>query len=380
VRAAPGWKTLGVQVFPQRQESALGVSYRTAKRDRAPRAALLAATAFASAASLAVLAGPAAPPAAAGSVVVGGVPVSAQQAPWVVAVASRSRFGTERSGQYCGGVVVGPRTVVSAAHCFGGKALGTSWSAVPDLRVIWGRTDLSGDAGQEIPITKVWVNPAYNQRTNGGDVAVVTLATALPADAALPVAGAGDAADYRAGTAAEVYGWGDTSGYGDYSTTLREAPVHVLADTECAHAYPGSADGTYEAKDMVCAGETAGGRDACQGDSGGPLVAGGRLIGLVSWGAGCAEAGHPGVYTRVGAVASLIEKHTLRTASVRPARPVAHAQHAAPRHHAGSRHPQHARPAPHAAATQAAVEPQGTSHQAQNHCPGHQASGGGGGR
>ena len=60
---------------------------------------------------------------------------------------------------------------------------------------------------------------------------------------------------------------------------------------------------------MVCAGVEQGGRDACQGDSGGPLVANGRLVGLVSWGAGCGEEGRPGVYTRVSAMAGLVREH-----------------------------------------------------------------------
>jgi secreted trypsin-like serine protease len=60
---------------------------------------------------------------------------------------------------------------------------------------------------------------------------------------------------------------------------------------------------------MVCAGVDGGGRDACQGDSGGPLVVAGRLVGLVSWGNGCALAGYPGVYTRVSAMADLVAEH-----------------------------------------------------------------------
>jgi trypsin len=53
---------------------------------------------------------------------------------------------------------------------------------------------------------------------------------------------------------------------------------------------------------MFCAGLAAGGKDSCSGDSGGPIIntSTGVLIGVVSWGQGCAEAGFPGVYTRLG--------------------------------------------------------------------------------
>ncbi|HEV7907877.1 MAG TPA: trypsin-like serine protease, partial [Pseudonocardiaceae bacterium] len=51
-----------------------------------------------------------------------------------------------------------------------------------------------------------------------------------------------------------------------------------------------------------------GGVDTCQGDSGGPLVYGGKLIGITSWGQGCASAGYPGVYTRVSTYSSLIQQ------------------------------------------------------------------------
>ncbi|GAA3480496.1 hypothetical protein GCM10018966_050260 [Streptomyces yanii] len=86
-------------------------------------------------------------------------------------------------------------------------------------------------------------------------------------------------------------------------TSLRSAQVRVLPDSTCERAYPGGRGAAYEASTMLCAGEPHGGHDACQGDSGGPLVAGGRLIGLVSWGNGCGMAGSPGVYTRISAAA-----------------------------------------------------------------------------
>lgn len=58
---------------------------------------------------------------------------------------------------------------------------------------------------------------------------------------------------------------------------------------------------------MFCAGLTAGGKDSCQGDSGGPIVDSSKvLIGTVSWGNGCAQAGQPGVYARVGSLLSYI--------------------------------------------------------------------------
>ncbi|WP_309032770.1 S1 family peptidase [Streptomyces alfalfae] len=243
----------------------------------------------------------AAGPAAADSLVVGGFPVSATDSPWTVALSSRDRYGEARAGQFCGGVAVGRTTVLTAAHCLSEEVLGTPLTRLGDLAVVAGRTDLMGVGGQEIPVRGAWVNPAYDDVSNAGDFAVISLSRALPAGSALPMAAEGDAA-YEPGTAAVVYGWGDTSGAGDYASGLRGSRVRVLPDAVCERAYPGSEEGEYRAATMVCAGDPAGGRDACQGDSGGPLVAGGKLIGLVSWGSGCGRTGSPGVYTRVSAV------------------------------------------------------------------------------
>ncbi|MEY2241409.1 serine protease [Streptomyces sp. BF23-18] len=260
------------------------------RRPYAPALALAAATAVISLTTPAL--------ASSDSVVIGSRPVQISESPWTVALSSRDRFGGTRAGQFCGGVVVGPTTVLTAAHCLGEDVLGAPSRDGGDLKVIAGRGDLMSGDGKEISVRDVWVNPRYDSDTNAGDFGVLTLAEPLPASSVIRMAAAGDRA-YDPGTAAVVYGWGDLTGGGDYASSLRAADVHVLPDAACERAYPGDESGTYDAASMVCAGEQEGGRDACQGDSGGPLVAQGRLIGLVSWGSGCGRAESPGVYTRV---------------------------------------------------------------------------------
>ncbi|MCX5093420.1 serine protease [Streptomyces sp. NBC_00365] len=263
---------------------------------RRPFAPVLA---LAAAAALIPLASPA--PAATDDIIIGGHPVDIAQSPWTVALSSRDRFGGTRAGQFCGGVVIGPSRVLTAAHCLSPVVLGAPPQQIRDLKVIADRTDLLSGKGKEILVRDTWVNPQYDAVANAGDFAVLTLASPLPQSSVIRMAPSGDPA-YTPGTTAEIYGWGDTTGTGNYMLSLRSASVKVLPDSDCERAYPGSEDGTYRAASMVCAGEVAGGRDACQGDSGGPLVAQGRLIGLVSWGSGCGQAGSPGVYTRVSEV------------------------------------------------------------------------------
>jgi secreted trypsin-like serine protease len=241
--------------------------------------------------------------------VVGGHPVSAAGHPWAVALTSRARFGAARAGQFCGGALVGVRTVITAAHCLSEEILGVSHHQVRDLRVISGRENLREHTGRELDVRAAWINPGFEPRTNAGDFAVLTLAGTMPKSSTVPMAAEGDTA-YRVGTAAQVYGWGDTNGTGRYAQGLRASQVRVMGDSACARAYPGSVNGTYKKKSMLCAGLSRGGRDACQGDSGGPLVARGRLVGLVSWGAGCGERGSPGVYTRVSDAVARIRAHS----------------------------------------------------------------------
>jgi trypsin len=84
--------------------------------------------------------------------------------------------------------------------------------------------------------------------------------------------------------------------------------VGVISRSDCSDAY--APEGYPVSTNMVCAGVSGGGQDACGGDSGGPLVdSSDTLVGLVSWGIGCAQAAYPGVYTRVGNYISWINSN-----------------------------------------------------------------------
>ena len=91
-----------------------------------------------------------------------------------------------------------------------------------------------------------------------------------------------------------------------YPDAARKVEVPVYSDAKCNEAYGGGITGG-----MICAGLKEGGKDSCQGDSGGPLFSNEpgqpqKLVGVVSWGQGCAFEGYPGVYTRVSSYISWI--------------------------------------------------------------------------
>ena len=111
-----------------------------------------------------------------------------------------------------------------------------------------------------------------------------------------------------AGSLAVVSGWG-TLNFGDIDlpSELQAVEVYIVPREECNSTYA-NYDGITE--NMICAGVPGGGKDACQGDSGGPLVVGGLLVGIVSWGIGCAEADYPGVYSNVAPLRSFVTEQT----------------------------------------------------------------------
>lgn len=192
-----------------------------------------------------------------------------------------------RGNHLCGGTLIAADTVLTAAHCV--ADLGSSSSR---LRVNLGSNKLGGEL-ESIRVTSIDVDSRYNRRNSQYDVAILTLAedskytpSALNLESSFPAVGS------------TVYtaGWGTTREGGRISNDLKYTAVDVVSNTECQEAY---GDRVYAGNICAYAERT----DSCQGDSGGPLYSfdGEKLsvVGVVSWGFGCARRGYPGVYARV---------------------------------------------------------------------------------
>jgi trypsin len=213
--------------------------------------------------------------------IVGGTPVgSISEYPWMVALTTAGGY------QYCGGALVAPRLVATAAHCVSSKQPGS-------IYVVGGRLNLTTSEGITSKVTQFQVAGGYTIPQQGRDIALLTLAVEFP----YPVLPIADATAYAPGAMGTVLGWGrNAEGDTNKSPVLHQASVPIMADTACGAAYA-----SFKADSMFCAGYPQGGIDSCTDDSGGPFVVNGRLAGIVSWGKGCARPGQPGVYTRVTA-------------------------------------------------------------------------------
>jgi trypsin len=267
--------------------------------------------------------------------IVGGQGVSINQFPWQAAlVLAPAKYpGNEFQRQICGGVLVTTRIVISAGHCVadtdpdcGGFVPSHSLPCTPltdpggdgtrkldanDADIVLGGTNLQTNQGTELTLLNdpgaVSLHPGFNLSTLQHDVSYFVLGSAAsPPAQTLLIAGSNEGSLWADGVFEDITGWGATAESGPGSggsPTLMGGSVPIFNVNACANAYASVGD-FVDPSTMVCAGYADGGVDSCFGDSGGPMQAplqggGYRLVGLTSWGEGCAEAGFPGVYTRV---------------------------------------------------------------------------------
>jgi secreted trypsin-like serine protease len=197
----------------------------------------------------------------------------------------------------CGGTLVAARYFLTAAHCATDLTTGAPF---PPGAFAVGLGNVDSEAITDFyGVAAVDVNSGWNPGTFQNDTTMLKLGAPAPYTP-MRVLDTGEAAKWAAGTTATVIGWGRIDDGQPASRFLLEAQVPIIDDAACGAFEPG-----FDANTMVCAYD--GTHDTCQGDSGGPLLvpdAGGfALAGVTSWGIGCADMNHPGVYARVGAPA-----------------------------------------------------------------------------
>lgn len=247
--------------------------------------------------------------------IVGGTLATVGEFPWQVAL----MYATNPNpylGQFCGGSLIDPEWVLTAAHC----VFDTGGIMTPgEIDVVVGIIKLSsgpttGSTGQRLDVAQIIPHPNYNEITVDSDLALLRLSTPATLDSTVGVIGLvepGNANLANPGVNATISGWGDTTGNDDYPDDLFKVSVPIVSNATCNA--PASYNGDIT-DNMFCAGLAAGGKDSCQGDSGGPLVVpngGGWLqAGIVSWGIGCAQPNLYGVYTRVWNFKSWIDSQT----------------------------------------------------------------------
>lgn len=229
--------------------------------------------------------------------IVGGHDTTIEKNPWQVALVA-AQVPSNAQAQFCGGSIIAPRWVLTAAHCV------DNGTKPVQIAVLSGTKSLK-EGGQRSMVSDIIVHQRWNPTSKDSDIALIQVSSDLYGQ---PITGPSQgAADLANGSVIIVTGWGATTWGGSGKSILQEVPVPYVSRSVC------NKPASYNKRindNMFCAGKV--GADSCQGDSGGPATTGDprRLVGVVSWGEGCALAKKFGVYTRVSGFVDWVKEKT----------------------------------------------------------------------
>ncbi|XP_026539822.1 coagulation factor VII-like [Notechis scutatus] len=218
--------------------------------------------------------------------------------PWQVLIQNNRGYG------FCGGSLISSQWVLTAAHCF--DTVNPHQVTVGDFDKHQRERD-----EQKVRVRRYWRHPQYNSQNYNNDIALVQLTSnviftqnVLPICLPHPNLATLLIEDIAQGT---VSGWGATYAKGKLTRFLMKIKLPIVSMETCRQSTE-----KLITDNMFCAGYDTEGQDACKGDSGGPFAATYHntwyLLGIVSWGEGCAEVGKYGAYTLVSNYISWIKE------------------------------------------------------------------------
>ena len=230
--------------------------------------------------------------------IVGGSNVPSGTYPWFARLSG--------AGYLCGGVLISENLILTAAHCVYKKEALLEKSASFLIGALCYPYRLGYNCGQDvedIAISKVIIHPDYNNETLENDFAVIRLKHASNINP-VELDRTGISSFYTIDQSLFSIGFGlEGASEKNVPSKLKHVQLPFVPDEECVAAYQ-ETQMIFDPVSMLCAADV--GEDACQGDSGGPLYDphSEKVIGLVSWGVGCANPSFPGVYSRISKVVS----------------------------------------------------------------------------
>lgn len=251
-----------------------------------------------------------------GARIVGGRDSQWGEFPWSVLIRETSLLGLFVKTK-CGGVLIDPKWVLTAAHCqpgmFGSLSVVVGES---ELNMVAsggsGGTTTRPKAGSQQPqslvrkVKRMIVHRDYNPNNFDNDIALLELEYPYQIEPHVTPICLPEKQESFEGQQALVAGWGKLSFGGPVPNVLQVAKLPVIGHKQCQEMYHNSGHMKIISDSFLCAGYANGGQDSCEGDSGGPLQvqrADGRwtLVGTVSHGIKCAEPNLPGIYIRTAA-------------------------------------------------------------------------------